>query len=216
MPKATEAPLFDSAVAALRFAVNHSVASIKAPTMNTMLASHPNPSGSWLEAPTKRNPRPGAENLRGLDGAAQAGMILLEFAKLPVWPRLALLARSDAPRMACSCKQPCCSGFKLNGDWSAAVEALCLVLKNQAELSRKHGKKGYSTHPVLRRVLVECHFDPGRRVTIHDMAERVQLSTATVVAHKKLIVDFLDEEEKKGWTQLDELLQASGVVGHTP
>lgn len=205
--------LFDSARAALRFAFNHSSASIKPPTMSRAMSEGADPDAKWIELPTKRSPRPGSENLRGLDGAGQAGMILQEFDKLPIWPRLALVCRALAPRVACSCKNPCCSGFRLNKDWSAAVDALCFVLKEEAELSKRKGKRGLSTDPGLRRAIVMRFFDPSYRFVLRDMAEAARVSERTVIVHKEPIEAFLDDQEKQGWQQLDELLQTCHIVG---
>lgn len=142
-------------------------------------------------------------------------MILQEFARLKPWPALALMCRAKAPRIACSCTRICCSGFKPNEDWAAAVDALCFILKHEAELSRKRGKKGLSTHPALRRSLVERFFDPARRFVLRELAESVSVSEMTVMVHKKPIEEFLRDQEQQGWQELDLLLQEAGIVGAT-
>lgn len=205
-------PLFSSSREALSFAMNYSAASIKPPTMNRLL-NEGQPPANWLEAPTKRSVHPGAAMKTGLDGAATAGQVLSHYNKLHPVYRLVLLCRVLTPRLACSCKSPCCAGYKINPEWAAGVDATCLLLKVEAELSKKKGKKGLSTHPVMRRALVEKYFDHKRRFVVTEIAESCEVTEATVYAHQKPILHYLDDSEKTGWTKLDEALCGAGIVG---
>lgn len=192
--------------------MNYSASSMRPPVMNRLL-NEGQPSPNWLDAPTKRAVLPNADLRTGLDGAATAGHILSHYNKLHPVYRLMLLCRTVPARSSCSCKQPCCSGWKTNADWSAGVDAVCLLLKVEAELSRKKGKKGMSTHPVMRRALVEKYFDGRKRFVVSEIAERCEVTEATVYTHKKPIEAYLEDQERTGWTQLDELLVEAGIVG---
>lgn len=200
-------PLFATSRKALAFALNYSRHRYSQPLMNKAMAElKPKEVGgssrSSLTIP----------ELRGLDGAGQAGFIFLHFAKLTHAQRHVLICATAEPTQACSCRSPCCSGFKLNQEWTDSVEQVCHVLQEHAEFTRQKGKRGMSTHPVMRRALVEKHFGVGR-VILADLAERCNVTEATVINHRKVIELYLTETEKDGWTALDGHLSAAGLIG---
>lgn len=100
-------PLFTNAAKAVRFAVTR-MGSPSRPVMNRMSdASLPD------------------TGLAGLDGAAQAGIIMSVLHELGIVYEAALVAAS-APRMLnCACRRPCCSGRAFNATWNAAINTLC-------------------------------------------------------------------------------------------
>lgn len=207
---------FRDARQALSFALNHSTDSIARPSMTRILEE----AASSLKDPDtvkSRSTSPGqGPSKSGQDGAFLAGVVLRYFAKLSAPQRLCLLARSLTPRLHCSCGSQCCAGWRLSADWDAAVEGICFVLKEHAEVSRVPGRKGMSTPPVLRRSLVERmfaasgHFDK----SLSAIAQSVGVTEVTVYAHKSLITEYLEEVEVSGWHALSVSLADAAIVGH--
>ncbi len=208
--------LFDSTHAALRFALNYAGATPR-PVMNKMMAD-----GSLvrkeLEDGTRittgrqmlRRQRTG---LRGLDGAGQAGMIAKQLDYLTPAQKDCTIAHFKDWLLPCSCRNPCCSGYRRNPGWVEAVDRLCVHLKEQAELSRVRGRKGLSTHPQMRRALVERFFVPGKTIIIAELAERCGVTSQTVITHKKPIEEYLADALRDALTQLDQILNTLGIVG---
>lgn len=209
-----ERPPFSDSRQALSFALNHSTSSISRPAMTKILEE----AAASLRAPVDAPSRSGAggrtASKTGTDGAFLAGVVLRYFSKLLAVQRLTLLARTLTPRQRCECHAPCCSGWRPDRDWDAAVEGLCFVVKEHADLMRVPGKKGMSTPPALRRALVERMFSPHDKRTMAALAELGGVTEVTAYAHKTYITDCLETAEKSGWGALDELLTANNIVGH--
>lgn len=212
----TAEPLFDSTRAALRFALNHHMA-LPRPAMNKMMADGKVmritlADGSKITVAQPRG-RPRNEQLKGLDGAGTAGMILARLAGLPEPHQLTLMAGSMPAYLPCACGAPCCAREKVNPEWSRAIGKLCDHLRDEAELTKIKGKKGLSTSPVMRRALVEKFFIPKRHIVLEDLARVCGVSEQTVVAHRKPILAYLEKAESQGWRALDVDLSEIGIVG---
>lgn len=209
--------LFDSSRKALLFALNATARSrYSAPLMNKMMADGKVrrielADGTKMTVAVPRRRR--NENLIGMDGVAQAGMILLQLAKLPRPKQLVLIGSTLQSQLPCSCRSPCCRGYKMNSEWAQAIEELCDVLKNEANVTKKKGVKGFSTPPMMRRALVEKHFIPGKRIVLAELADACDVTEATVIKHRKLITEYLERADKDGWTALDASLTKAGIVG---
>lgn len=221
MSAAGEPALFSSSSAALGFALNHAKLGITPPTMNKAMAEvQPKPprrrktDAELPQKPEETAQRKAGPGLRGLEASAQAGMILLHLAKLKSSQRHALLCRTLRPVLLCDCKRPCCSGHKPNPDWVDSLLALCEEMKHEARMKTR-GRKGFSTSPLMRRMLAEKYFRPERRIVLKELAQRCDVTEATVIAHKKPIDRFLFEAERDGWTALDKRLTKADIVGAT-
>lgn len=212
------APLFDSTAGALRFALNFSSPSPR-PVMNKMIAD-----GSLkrveredgTKVTVQRRGPPGrrqAEGLRGLDGAGQAALIAKQLDYLQPIQKDCVIARYKSWTLPCSCRSPCCSGYRKNSGWQVAVDRICLHLKENAELSRIKGRKGLSTHPQMRMALVERFFVPEKIVALSEIAERCGVTTQTVINHKQPIEMHLQETLRLGISQIDQILNVLGIVG---
>lgn len=211
-----DSPLFDSTHGALRFALNYAGAAPR-PIMNKMMAD-----GTLLrkELPDGRRITTGSlmrksknPPLRGLDGAAQAAMIARQLDYLTEPQRDCVVAKFKHWVLPCACRSPCCSGYRKNPGWNEAVTRLCAHLKDHAELSRIKGRKGLSTHPQMRRALVERFFVTGKIIILAELAERCNVTPQTVITHKKPIELHLLEQLNAGLGQLDEILSTLGIVG---
>lgn len=202
-------PLFDTSRAALAFAFNYSKAGIKAPTMNSILGEQRLPA-DWMALPTRRDTR--ALDLSRDERAGQAGLIFVHYARLAPISRLLTMARVVPSSVRCECHRPCCSGWKNHPDWEAAVDAICVYLRDIA-IVHQSGKRGLSSQPLLRRAVVENFFDPKRLFSPKREAERCDISEVTVYHHKNIITSWLDTAEKDAWTTLDEALVAAQIVG---
>jgi len=213
--------LFDSTHSALRFALNYS-ASTPRPTMNKMAADGSlqrkeivTPGGKKIKVTTGSQMRRMANApLRGLDGAAQAALIAKQLDYLTDPQKNCVIAQHKAWVLPCACKSPCCSGYRKNTGWNKAVEELCTHLRDEAELSRVKGRKGLSTHPTMRRAIVERFFVPGKRMVLSELAEQCGVTQQTIITHKKPIEQFLTDTLREAMTHLDTILNTLGIVGH--
>jgi hypothetical protein len=151
---------------------------------------------------------------RGLDGAAQAAMITKQLDYLTQAQKYCVVAKFKNWCLPCSCGSPCCSGTRRNPGWFEAIEWLCSHLKEEAELSRKHGRKGLSTHPQMRRALVERFFIQGRMIIISELAEMCGVTPQTVITHKKPIEAYLTQTLNDALSHLDLILNTLDLVGH--
>nr|WP_314363425.1 hypothetical protein [uncultured Achromobacter sp.] len=148
-------PLFSSAHAALTFAYNHQNEIYDRPLMARM--AHGAPSGS-------------GKGLGGVDGAAQAGLILAAVQKLPRLYQAILVARFSPRTDRCKC----CQGTVDRHDWVAAVR----------EISDAAASDALSAHPtarILRDAIVARYF--GKEVMLSDAANRAGVSVATATNH---------------------------------
>lgn len=209
-------PLFDSPRKALAFALNHHLA-LPRPMMNKMMADGKVQrielaDGTRITLAAPKGP-PRNEQLRGLDGAGTAGIILMHLARLPEPQQLVLMAQSMPPTRPCPCRAPCCTGQRPNSEWVRAILKLCDYLRDEAQLSRVKGKKGLSTSPEMRRALVEKFFVPRRDLVLADLAVKCGVSEQTVITHRRPIVTFLEKQERAGWRAFDDSLGEAGLVG---
>jgi hypothetical protein len=97
-------PLFKTAHQALSFAYNFSASSLDRPLMSRM-ADKSKATGKGLS---------------GMDGAAQAGMILRNVKELPRLHQMIVLARFAPQSSDC----PCCGGPVPNAIWLAAIREI--------------------------------------------------------------------------------------------
>ncbi|MBR8054159.1 DNA-binding protein [Burkholderia vietnamiensis] len=158
--------LFRTPEAALIFAFNYSMQQQDRPAMNRMAM----PAG-----------RRGI-GLAGLDGAGQGGMILRELDTLSTSEMAALLGRYAPRSRPCACGSPCCSKFKPNPEWEAAIRHL-----EQEALSLF---SGHIVHYRLRRKLVEKSL--GIKVELHGLARECGVSENTASAHWKIIREWME------------------------
>lgn len=152
--------------------------------------------------------------LRGLDGAGQAALIAKQLDYLTDPQKNCVIAQYKAWVLPCACKSPCCSGYRKNPGWNRSVEELCVHLRDEAELSRIKGRKGLSSHPTMRRSLVERFFVPGKRMVLSELAEQCGVTAQTIITHKKPIEDFLTSTLREATSHLDTILNTLGIVGH--
>lgn len=211
-------PSFDSPRRALTFALNYEL-KMPRPAMTKMMADGKVQrielaDGSKITVAVGYNSsRRRPEGLTGLDGAATAGFVLQVLASLPVQQQLVLIAECMRPTTPCSCGSPCCSGERRNSGWITAVRCICDHLRDEAHLSRLPGKKGMSTLPDLRFMLVEKFFVPGREFTYASVAKRFNISEQTVFNHRKPVLAYLTQQQRTAWRAIDEALGFAGIVG---
>lgn len=220
-------PMFDSTRKALDFAFNADSAFISAPTMNQMMAAYNNQGKPISKADEERYweiaaegsktkithvPQPG-QLLRKYERAAQAGFILQQVAKLDPVHQHILAARMTRQRDPCSCRSPCCSGFRYVPRWWGAMEALCDLLKDYADVLRTPGKRGLSTDPRLRWMIVEQYFSHGKPLNFAEMGRTAEVDSMTVARHHEWISTYLNTEENRAWEEISLLFDHWGVTG---
>jgi len=226
-----EPPAFDHVDKALVFAMNAAEAyHIASPVMNKAMAAVPiaKPKAKKkkkvlhlqgpdpLEEPESR-PRPTiisqpGERLRGLNKAMQAGFILQIVGRLDPHHARILEARYIEPTAPCYCQSPCCQGFRQTQRWGQAIGALCEILKETADVLRQPGKKGLSTEPVLRRLLVERYF-LNEATPISRLAKQAKVSPITAAKHDGWIREYLERELTEALMQIAALFDQEGVTG---
>jgi hypothetical protein len=192
MPDPTDSiatdPLFSSAHAALTFAL-HYVAQVERPTIYRLGGGGGTSKG-----------------LGGLDGAAQAGMIRCELARLSKDRSAILVARIAPHAVPCSCSGPCCSKWRPNSEWKGAVDSL-----SASDGLALSALSGCLSHSRIRRAIVMKYF--GERVRLGELADEYHVGRNTVGAHNSKIIKALREEERKAWLEFSGRLDASGILG---
>jgi hypothetical protein len=143
-----------------------------------------------------------------------AGWILQKVAVLSEINQYILAATLIKPKRPCSCGAQCCRGWVVKREWVAATRGLVLYLKDQADLSRSPGKRGYSTDPRLRVAIVEDWCRPEtQRKSLADLADLAEVTTTTAAKHKTIIFEHLAEISDLAWTEIGHLLDAAGITG---
>ncbi|HYD58951.1 MAG TPA: hypothetical protein VEC35_01255 [Noviherbaspirillum sp.] len=164
-------PLFKSADDALRFAYHFSAQQYDRPLMNRMADK------------TSRS----GKGLAGLDGSGQAGMIRREMAALGPFYEAIVIANYAPRDIPCECRAPCCSGAKVNKEWSAAID----IVTTEA-MQHLTGKL---SHYKLRRSIVERQF--GVKHKIGDMADECGVDRDTASAHNMILTMWLTGDKKR-------------------
>ncbi|MBP6018784.1 MAG: DNA-binding protein [Burkholderiaceae bacterium] len=168
-----EDPLFASAHNALLFAFNFSGQQYERPMMNRM-----------ADDPVAHV----SKGLSGMDGAAQAGMIMSKILKLPPLHQYIVFA-TYAPRLIdCSCDRPCCTGRKPNEYWHA-----CIRMIEEAAITQ--ALTGCISHRVLRRGIVQREFGD-KNVVLSTLAERAGVSETTAISHNTKVRWWLNGRPK--------------------
>ena len=179
-------PLFKSAKGAMLFAFNYSHGTIKRSALAGMMGGRS---------------RPG-RGLGGLDGAAQAGIIKDLVRSLGDTREAIVIARYEPRTIPCSCKSPCCRGFKDNPAWKNAIQLLTERALNVLA--------GHLSHYRMRQALVARFF--GVRDNLNEIAKACGVNRDTASDHYKKIVVFLAEQERLGWYDLEDRLKAANIV----
>ena len=174
------APLFNSAHEALIFAYRYSRQQYPRTPMSHILQGQPHGSGKGLS---------------GLDGAAQAGMILAAVERLPREQELVIRVRYGDVRDTC----PCCGQLAPPQEWQEAVDALshCIELEGVPRQVRRE---------AVERVLCRRKWDAVR------LSAEFGLSERTLYRQVGELRKRLGKVENTAMALLDELFAASGVV----
>jgi hypothetical protein len=195
-------PLFNSAHAALVFAFNFSGQSERS-TMAKMAA----PTGET------------GKGLGGLDGAAQAGMIRQELQSMGKLAEAILVARIAPRATPCSCRSPCCSGYRPNPEWTSAIGHLADHIRNTA-------LAGCTSNALLRRAYVVRYFTPkDKRISLEALASQHEVDRHSVSAHNAKVFALFGGTQAKAeksasmglehaaMYSIDDRLREIGMVG---
>lgn len=194
--KAGGNPLFTSAETAVKFAVNFS--STTNISRSAMLKLMNPPCGS------------GGKGLGGLDGAAQAGMILAEVKRVGEFGEACIIARTALRMLPCSCRSDCCGGHKPNWMWMDAISVASNETWKAIEDQREPGKRGDKNDAVMRRMIVAKYF--GASAKIGDIARKCDVTDLTIINHRTKIMKVLKKAEGEAWMLLESYLQECGVI----
>lgn len=186
-----EPSLFKNVHAALAFAFNYRHGQVKRPYLAT-LAGGPTRSG---------------RGLGGTDGAGQAGMIKAEVQAMAKFHGSIVIARFSQARVPCSCKAPCCNGYRLGEDWGEAVDALAEEVKDRA-------LDGLRVNYQLRKSLVVRFLElrEMQDVTLKDIAKTCGVNRDTAGAHNAKIVACLREGERLAMYEVEGRLKQAGII----
>lgn len=206
MDQEQDAALFERSKAAVSFAVNHTRSLYAQPLMNKA-------ANALAAAQQGKSGKISREELRGLDGAGQAGLIWLHIDALPPFQKDSVLARVAPPTFPCNCRSACCMGVRPNPEWVEAIKRLSDYVRNEMTRQQEKSRKKVTINPQLRRMLIEKHF--GRKYPNADLAGQFDLSENTITTYSKWIRDILTAWERDAWTRLDLELSTVGVVGST-
>ncbi|WP_338847918.1 hypothetical protein V8J88_03915 [Massilia sp. W12] len=184
-----EAALFESAHSALVFAHHYQ------PGEKTVLGRLAGPSGGGS-----------GRGLGGLDGSAQAGMILRELGELSELYQALLIARTAPAWDICPCSRPCCSGRKANPVWVAAIG----ILSREAKLILGGAHASFA----VRAACVKRHLlRKNERTPVDAMAAEYEINRQTMGKYVTAISKWLTNKEKDALTQFDTVLRELGMVG---
>lgn len=147
-------------------------------------------------------PSRAGNGLGGLDGYAQAGMILSSMGDLCELHRHILTARFSPPiRGDC----PHCSGGVIhNKRWLTAIDAIADFVGQEVQSSK--------THKRLREGIVRRHF--GDKVRLIEIAKACGIHANTASNHGNKILSILKTQEKQARFEIRAVLESSGVVGN--
>jgi hypothetical protein len=179
-------PVFSSAHAALKFATNFSHGTLKKNFMAKLLGGGATGRG-----------------LAGLDGAAQAGMILARLWQLDRDGAQTLIARFTVPSVPCECRSPCCGGDRENKAWAEAINHLT---QRVLEL----GLTGTVSHYRLRRALVKRYF--GIRPSLVEIAKACGVNRDTASDYNRKVDEYLKRIDAAAFAQLELRLRSAGVI----
>lgn len=158
-----EQPLFNSTHEALLFAYNYSYQQSPKSTMTALMARKDEENGAV---------RTEGRGLSGVDGAAQAGMVLAQVERLPASQRNYIVAKYGDATHECLC----CGEDAHTREWKAAIDALSGCI----ELDGLPKKVKLS---LIRKAICGSKFDQGKMVDKYDLSERtVYRKTADVQA----------------------------------
>ena len=194
-----DVPLFKSAHAAMTFALNYS---------NT---SHVERSPVSKASDTHKSS--GGKGLVGLDGAAQAGMILAVLKSTGELHEACIISRVSKKKVPCSCGSACCSGHRPNWAWRDSIRFLATEVKLMMDKDREDGKRGVVDNPAMRQAIVAKYF--GEPVRIKELAKACEVTDVTVANHLGRINRILKKLESEAWERLEDKLRQDGIVGET-
>lgn len=185
-PRIVDDPLFRSDGGALMFALNHAHGTCKKPGLTAMMGG-----GS------------AGRGLGGLDGAAQAGMLISQLDWLRKHRKAILIARFALPRVDCGCGQGCCRGYRDNPEWSSAIAEVTehILVAGAVEIV---------SHYRVRRAMVMRHF--GERVNFTDMARLCKISRNTASAQYAVVAKYLKTEEQRARWEYEGILKVEGII----
>lgn len=188
--------LFKSALMAVKFAVNYSNEAYVGRSTVSKIAE----------------PSKGSENgLIGVEGAAQAGMILsMVKASTEKMQEACLVARCAAHKLSCSCGAACCSKYKFNWAWYESINFLSIEIKRMLDEERKPGTRGMQDDPALRRALIAKYF--GERIRIKELAEACEITDNTVATHSGKITKMLKKSEGEAWAAVEVRLRDAEII----
>lgn len=197
-------PLFQSAHNALLFAFNFSAQQYERPMMNRM-ADDP---VAYV-----------SKGLSGMDGAAQAGMIMSRVLQLPALSQYIVFAHYAPKTLTCDCPRPCCAGKKPNELWEAVILEI-------SRISISAATPGALSYRVLRDTIVRKMFgDKSERADVLAAGERCGLEERQAYKYQAAVKVWLDgTKDRKGrlgvagvrviaFEHISRILIDSGVVG---
>ncbi|WP_186275808.1 hypothetical protein [Burkholderia gladioli] len=141
--------------------------------------------------------------LVGLDGAAQAGMVLCEVENLQVIDKAFVIAVCAPVSTECKCGSACCRGWRENRVWREAINFIGQMMIERLGIDLRNVR--------LRNLLVEKHF--GKKHKFTDIGIRADVDRKTAAAHYKTIDRALTAEEYRVWVKFEERLRDRGMVG---
>ena len=189
-------PLFKSAHAAVKFAVNCGNESHIGRSTVSKLADPPKGADTGLV---------------GLDGVGQAAMVLSMIrSSMDRRQEACLVARCSVHKLSCSCGAACCSRSRPNWTWFEAINFLSMEATLAIEEDRKPGTRGIQDNPAIRQALIAKYF--GERVRISELAKACDITDSTVTNHNSKITKMLKKSEGEAWSLIEERLRDAFLI----
>jgi hypothetical protein len=195
----THEPIFASAHSALTFAYNFAPEQYAPSMMAKSIQSGARPPPSRF-----RDARGGS--LVGMDGAAQAGMILAEVDNVGALvgeSAVYFLAARYAPHhVPCACRYPCCVGYRPARAFAEAVLWITHAAIDELE--------GHGVNYRLRRGLVLRFF--GERENMSELAKFASVSRDMASQHNARLLPWFKQHEGAATHAIAEALKAAGIT----
>lgn len=193
-PRSDHEAVFRTVRGAVMFAMNFTHGTLKQSTLAEMMG------GGRV-----------GRGLGGLDGAAQAGMIRAELCRLRQRRMSIMIARCAPATTPCSCRSPCCRGWRENPEWAEAITDLTGYVLEE-------GLAGTVLHLRLRRAMVGRYFlgkaavVNGQKLNLVEIARACGVHVNTASAHHKAIVEHLKLEEQLATYEVEGVLKDAGII----
>lgn len=145
----------------------------------------------------------GKGGLAGYDAAGQAGIILAYVRRLNAPRSSMVIAQAASPKLPCSCRRNCCSGWRSNRTWAEAVGEVAQWW------IQAHDPK--CPRPRLVMACLRRHF--GERIDLESIRRRNGCGRDVVMTVNGEALKVIKPAKELAWQEIESVLMEVGIVG---